>query len=395
MTICNINLNKCRLRDFSALKDTEFSLPSASVQHGVQHLVQPLVQPLVQLAEQVPSTLNPQLCEYAESKNLIAEKPATETTGHRKLLECFYCGSKYKSLKHLELHHKIQHVTWNNNPKLRFIYVIVNGKYIEERIKQCKTKIIVFKHKHDPLVEEGIIDPCPGKKIIINSCYLRNCPKCESTRRYRYVKKYKESLLSFKRVSVVTLTFRDYRLLSKREKRCQELQVRNFIKKLLRRTIYKLQYIRVLETIEHGGNLYFYHYHFLFDLPYIEQGTLSRLWKETTETSYVVDIRILRDSEKRPVGIFWNRLPKKQKLKHSSNYITKYLAKPVQNLSNDEYATYVYGSHFVQTHLTCLNGQNSSIKTGLICEECGESLKYFETLPIKPVDHPPTSLAGY
>jgi hypothetical protein len=319
-----------------------------------------------------------------------------ETRGYRRYLKCFYCDSKFRSLKHLQAHHSLKHLTWNADPKVRFSYVVVNERYILAQLKQCRTKTLVFSHRYSAQQREALINDCKEIRVIKNSCWNRNCPKCLPERRARYTKKYKESLLNFKRVSVVTLTYHGYHVISKNKKQLLEKHLRNFIKRLQRRTLYKLQYIRVLEMVKKDRG-YYYHYHFLFDLPFIKQGVLSKLWHETTKTSFVVDIRILRDNKNRPVGIFWNRLTDEEKLNHTCNYITKYLAKPLNGIPNSIYASNVYGVHFVETHLTRLRGQNSSKKyevKGIICEKCGDRFKFSHEIVI-PHDHSPPKLADY
>jgi len=189
------------------------------------------------------------------------------------------------------------------------------------------------------------------------------------------VKKYKEALLSFKRVSIVTLTIKDHHPLSRVIKKKLEQQIRNFIKRLNRKFNYKIQYVRILELVKKADG-YYYHYHILFDLPFIAQRTLSKMWLETTGSS-VVHIAILKSEDGKALGITWNRLPKEVKMRNSSNYITKYLAKPVPNIDLDEYSRIVYRAHFVETHLTSSLAQNSSTRSEfLICKKCGDILNY-------------------
>jgi hypothetical protein len=135
---------------------------------------------------------------------------------------------------------------------------------------------------------------------------------------------------------------------------------------------------------------WYYHYHILVDLPFVNQTLLSRLWFETSG-SKIVYIQILRDDKGRAIGKFWNRLPKKERLKHSLNYITKYLAKPLSNISLDEYARIVYGSHFVESsfNFTCSTGQNSTTGTGLICSECGLPFQFSRLVIINSGPDPP------
>lgn len=334
--------------------------------------------------------LKPPLIE----KVLEKESNLDNRQGYKCLYECYYCQAKFKTLNLLINHHKRNHDSWNKQKQVRYQRVVINGKYIKSRKDICCTKKVKFGHKHDKLEKELNSNLCNHQKEHLNSCYLRNCPHCESVRKWRYRKKYGNALLSFKRVSVLTLTFRGHHMLSKDKKKVFENHCRNFMKRLGRRLVYKIQYVRVMEVVKYPDG-YYYHYHFLIDMPYVKQNELSNTWEETTGSG-VVWIETLKDKTGRPIGQFWNRLSVEQKMCQAVNYITKYLAKPLSNIADQEYALYVYGSHFVETKLeepfTCIKGQNSAMK----CEVCGEKLVYiseqFEKKQLNDYKPPPDDI---
>jgi len=289
---------------------------------------------------------------------------STVNEGFQRLFRCYYCESKFRTYKHLKIHHAQQHGMRNGvktNTKIRYSFVVVSGRYIKLKRESCKTK---------PIEYNGAYMVDHKGELIKSPCNLRNCTICESHRKHRYKKKFTKSILDFQRVVLFTLTYQGHHLLSKRKKKELEVHVRNFVKRLGRRIIYKLQYVRVLEIKKSSNNSYYYHFHFLIDMPYVKQGTLSRMWEQTTETSYIVDIRCVKDDHGKPVGIFWKRLTREEKEKlinGSLNYIVKYLAKPIGEISDHQYASVVYNSHFIETRITNVSslevsGQNSSIK---------------------------------
>lgn len=292
---------------------------------------------------------------------------------YKRLFACSICEAKFQSIKHLTKHFEGRHP----NKPISYNFVVVCEHYLKERIGKCKTKVLTFAHK-------DMENPCDREKKVLNSCMLRVCPKCEKTRRMRYIKKYQNALLNFKRVNIITLTIKDYHPLSKEFKKRIEKQIRNLIKRL-ERINPNLQYIRVLEIKRKSENLWYYHYHLLMDLCFLRQEKLSKMWQEISGSS-VVWIEILRDDKGRAVGVFWNRLKKKEKIENASRYITKYLAKPIplkeenqeEGISLDEYARIFYKAHFVETRIdfTCSDVQNSSTDSWLICENCNQKLEF-------------------
>jgi hypothetical protein len=304
-----------------------------------------------------------------------------DTHGYKQLLRCKKCGAKFRSVQQMREHYRRKHV----NFKLRYSRILVTEKYIAAQIANCKTKEIVFGHM--PKTDND----CEYTKKVLNSCYIRVCPKCEATRRLRYKRKYEDALQSFNRVSVLTLTYRGHHPLAEETKNKLELNVRNFIKRLQRLSTAKLQYVRVLEVVKNPDG-YYYHYHFLIDMPYIKQNTLSHAWNEVTDGSFRVWVELMKNADNKPVGAVWGRLSKQQKQKNCSEYLTKYLAKPLGDIDLDTYARYVYSSHFVETRvdLACIMGQRSSTSHGLICEKCGCRLSYLGTEPLETEPPPPS-----
>lgn len=250
----------------------------------------------------------------------------------------------------------------------------VDGDYIRDRMGDCSTKKAVFGH-----IGEEDCDHFEEKYV---SCGVRICPRCEGNRRARASKKYKLSLDGFKRVSVLTLTYKGHHPLNRETKRRLERDIRNFIKRLCRvmPSDYDLQYIRVLEIVEKFDG-YYYHNHILIDLPYIEQKELSQMWGEVTGGSYVVWIESLKTDKGEPIGMKWGRLPKSVRQSNISNYLTKYLAKPLPLSDADAFAEFGYGVHFVESRLTSIMGRNSSMEGGVICG-CGVQMRYLYTYRI-------------
>lgn len=307
--------------------------------------------------------------------NLVSPIGGNVGRGYKVLYECKYCKKVFRNYNCLSKHFERKHKFVNGEIKrteVLYKLVVVNGKYIEKRIRSCRTQKIVFAHKH-PEIE------CNHKKEWLNSCFLRICPKCLNMRKYRYIKQYKNIILRFKRISLLTLTHRTYFPLSELQLR-QNLNycVKLFLKQLKyhinqhMKLNYKIQYIRVLEVVDKGDGLYYYHFHFLIDMPYIPQETLSRIWEKITG-NYIVHIKY--------VGNRWNTQAK-------LNYICKYLAKPQKNISYENYALYIYRTHFVQTSLDLSSKveQKSYENNVLICPECGNRLEYIETIDLK-IEH--------
>jgi hypothetical protein len=281
---------------------------------------------------------------------------------YKSLIQCAYCDKVFRTKDLVRRHFDLKHKFKNGvATKRQFDYktIPVNGSYIKRRLNNCRTKRVTFGHVNPEL-------GCSHKKEWLNSCYLRICPKCVSTRKSRYLKRYSSVLKHFKRISLLTLTYRGYHPLNSKVKKNLEYCLKLFFKNLkYHYPNYVFQYIRVLELVAKPNNTYYYHYHFLIDAPYIHQAHLSEIWGKLTG-SPVVHIKY--------VGNRWS-------LQHKKNYICKYLAKPQQNISYEKYALHVYREHYVQTStslvITAIVEQKMD---GHICEKCGNRLYFvYET----------------
>src|SRR3990172_7155708 len=155
------------------------------------------------------------------------------------------------------------------------IMTIIDPEYIENRIKQCTSKIISFR--------------CQGEDqheyLLPNSCYNRLCSKCITTRHSRYIKK----------ISKVIKTA-DYYF----------SQMLRFIRK--NKAVDG--YIKVLEANPRENLQFYFHYHVIMDCDFLPRELIKKQWEKITKGSYIVDIR-----------------PVRMKTKDLAHYLAKYLSK--------------------------------------------------------------------
>lgn len=267
------------------------------------------------------------------------------------------CGKIFTSMKSAG-----KHIYRNPLHDMKLEIRDVNGAYIGERRDRCHTENIVFacKEKHEVALP--------------NSCFIRNCPKCERTRRNRTVSKDLHRIAHMKTPKFLTLTWAGHHGLD--VKKDFERALRNFVRRL-KRIDDKLQYVRVFE-IKKKDDGYYWHCHFVVDMKYIRQETLSSMWKEVTGHSYVVDIRAVSRMNK-----------------HSMiAYISKYIAKPIEALSDTDYAIYVYRQRFHDARLHLIEVQYSPIFS---CELCDRALEFEKVEPIAVPEkyRPPPPLMSY
>ena len=290
-----------------------------------------------------------------------------EGKGFKRVYECnrAKCRSKFRTLELMEKHLKLKHNISCHKGHYSLVYV--NEDYINKRICQCHTKKIVFN------------DGLDNREFLSNSCFIRICPICEENRKSRNSKHYRNIIKSFKRVSLLTLTFKGYHALDVDVKHRFEYAVKKFLQMLkyyYRKTPYKLKYIRVLEVKYKYGENYYYHFHFLMNLPYTRKSRLVKMWsKANSGESFVVDIQNIGYQGS---GREWSS---SQKL----GYITKYLAKPFENITPMEYALHMYRSRFVETRVGTRLDSYSIIeeKMGLISKVSGLPMYYEGTLTNK------------
>ncbi len=305
--------------------------------------------------------------------------------GFKRIFSCIKCNRMFRTEKQVTDHIKMYHPRLKC-PEHHFKIVSVDGEYIEKKLKECRSKVMVFE------CDNG------HKKFVPNSCFLRVCLECEDIRKSRYLKRYSKFIKSFKRVSLLTLTIKGQYNLDKKTKEGFEYQVKKFFKMMKYRFKYNYKKIRVLHIKSKGSGEYYYHFHFLIDMPYISQKRcvkeghvkdedgvckicqkLSVMWKKATKgESFVVDIRYVE-----------NRWSDKQKL----GYICKYLAKPFDNINEEEYALHMYRSRFAECRVDKGTVKGLIAQAQLVissvmeqkyfnstCEKCGSRFFYDKTI---------------
>jgi len=279
----------------------------------------------------------------------------------------YFCKSCYKltgekkffrSLSALHKHYEKYH----QGEEVEYGKVVVDGRYIQERMHKCKTKTVVLGHVHGE---------CEYEKKIPVACHVRICSKCEDQRRISVFRKYYEGILQMKHPKMLTVTYYGHHPLSARVKWELEGYMRSFIKRIIRKIMkmpgkYEVRYLRVIEFVPKDDG-YYYHYHLIIDMPYISQKWLSEAWLGVTGESKVIDIRSLERTDKRG---------KRRVL----NYVLKYVTKPmkIDETKQDVYDLYareIYGKHLVESRglLHLINGGNSSMN---MCPVCGEKLVF-------------------
>jgi len=329
--------------------------------------------------------------------------------GYQTIYFCEVCrrqGRKvhlFKKLSSLKRHFLKHHPGY----ELEYSRKVVSASYIRDKMENCSSHALVFGHVHGTT--------CEYKKKIPIRCGVRMCPKCENYRVFKAIRKYEEAVFAMKHPSLLTLTFRGHHPLSNERKLQNERFARNFIKRLHRKLkkmphAPPLSYIRAYEFVEKEDG-YYYHYHYLIDMPYVDQKWLSKIWKEVTKDSYIVDIRrvgyepshelrsfgdpdkkeISSKAKKEALDTVVDYLSKPLKvsltsLSRASKHLKKkalhktveYLSKPlgindIDDKLYDLYARELYGRHLAESRglLHLINGQNSST---LICPICGDDL---------------------
>ena len=177
------------------------------------------------------------------------------------------------------------------------IMTIIDPEYIENRIKQCTSKIISFR--------------CQGEDqheyLLPNSCYNRLCSKCITTRHSRYIKKISKVIKTFKRPKLITFTIKGhYPFTFKKTADYYFSQMLRFIRK--NKAVDG--YIKVLEANPRENLQFYFHYHVIMDCDFLPRELIKEQWEKITKGSYIVDIR-----------------PVRMKTKDLAHYLAKYLSK--------------------------------------------------------------------
>lgn len=164
---------------------------------------------------------------------------------------------------------------------------LAEGSQRADKLRECRTLAWFARHS-----DTGKI------RVISNACRLRWCPICSNARSMFLVSQVHEWLKSVKKPKFLTLTM-------KHTNASLEHQI-----KWLYAHFRKFRQNRKISEKIHGGIWFFQlkrakstdewhpHLHTVIDAEYIPQAELSSIWKATTGTSSIVDIRAVRSNEK-------------------------------------------------------------------------------------------------
>jgi hypothetical protein len=163
----------------------------------------------------------------------------------------------------------------------------IEGTKKAEQLDSCRRHAWFVRHKQTGQV-----------RVVSNACRLRWCPLCSRAHQNLIEHNVHEWLKSAKHPKFLTLTL-------KHSEAPLHQQIENLYKFFLR--FRRLKEIRGKIT---GGVWFFQikksttdnywhpHLHCIIDGQYISHALLSRLWLRTTLTSFVVDIKAVKDDEK-------------------------------------------------------------------------------------------------
>jgi len=245
---------------------------------------------------------------------------------------------------------------------------------------------------------------CGHRWEVERTCDLRICPRCESSRKSRVIRKYKEEVLDKMNpghIRFITLTKENVQNLHRSDIR----ELRNDFNKLRRKQLFPDKEgsksvfgskmwggIYAIE-INHTSNGWNLHMHILYEGYYIDQENLSRAWEEITG-SPVVDIRKSMNSEKNVLDLC-KYVAKKPFVSKNSENIS-----PKKNASLlFEYFEATYKTNLIQVfgkfHHNHANTPNITIRLpSVVCPKCGSQdiVNEFQVPEIVPdSDDPPPS----
>lgn len=184
-----------------------------------------------------------------------------------------------------------------------------------ERMQKCGTSLRMA------------CDACNNVVGLTFRCELKICPECMEKRKSKLIREWTEFVRTFDKARFVTLTVRNIKVLKKEHMDKLAKDFNYFINKALKRkNIHIKRGFRVFEVKEGRNKDFNLHLHALFDGPYIPVQLLSQLWYQTTKTSYIVDIRLIRHTTQ------------------SVHYMTKYLCKVPTFNDPTSYAIYLKAS---------------------------------------------------
>lgn len=221
---------------------------------------------------------------------------------------------------------------------------------VERRLAECFTRFALFQH------DEGRCDSCRHIPVV---CGYRICQKCQLSRYLRYKKAYAGRVARLmkrtRHPKMLTLTLAGHHPMSYLSE--AHKLAKNFLRALKGR-VKRFEYLMVEETVMQDNGLYYFHFHILNDMQYVNQAALSGLWLKITGNSMVVDVREI--SRAGALG-----------------YALKYVVKGIEATPTD-YADFIYRKRLVFTSLDNveLTEHLKESGYGLKCPDCGNYLSY-------------------
>jgi len=160
------------------------------------------------------------------------------------------------------------------------------GSHYAEQLDQCRSYAWFTQH-----TETGDI------RIASNACRLRWCPICSSARSRFIVSSVQDWLNKHPRSKFLTLTYEHssaplLHQINSLYSHFRQFRKRKYIRKKIAGGIWFFQ----VKKSEISGEWH-PHIHCVIDAPYIPQKSLSQEWLKTTLTSYIVDIRPIRNRD--------------------------------------------------------------------------------------------------
>lgn len=159
-----------------------------------------------------------------------------------------------------------------------------------------------------------VCEQCGYTITVKHHCKLKACSQCLSHRAFRLQKRYLKAISRFREPKLWTLTIRSTKQLHHGVKRIREaftkLRRRKPFNRILKGGIY------AIEANPHPDGSWNVHIHILCEASFIPQDFLSRVWKEITGDSMIVDVRRA-----------WSP-------KRGLKYLLEYLAKGPANTKN-------------------------------------------------------------
>jgi hypothetical protein len=184
---------------------------------------------------------------------------------------------------------------------------ITAGKSRVEKLRECRSVAWFARH-----MDTGKV------RVISNACRLRWCPICSNARSMFLVGQVHEWLKTVKKPKFLTLTMKHTNASLEHQIKWLYAHFRKFrnSRKLLDSMHGGIWFFQLKRS--KGSNEWHPHLHTVIDAEYIPQAELSQLWKATTGTSSIVDIRAVRSASK------------------VAEYVSRYCSRPAKLSDFDE-----------------------------------------------------------